>query len=107
MNDLIIATKNEKKTDKKYIINTKIEPLQSQRIDLRGKRVDEAIMELDKFLDRAILSNLKNVDILHGKGTGALQEAIHEHLSTIKFIQKFDFAPIDQGGAGITIVEIS
>ena len=107
MNDLIIATKNEKKTDKKYIINTKIEPLQSQRIDLRGKRVDEAIMELDKFLDRAILSNLKNVDILHGKGTGALQEAIHGHLSTIKFIQKFDFAPIDQGGAGITIVEIS
>ena len=107
INNLIIASNEDDKQISKYIINTKVEPLQSQRLDLRGKRVDEALMELDKFLDRAILSNLKKVDILHGKGTGALQESIHDYLSKIKFIEKFNFAPIDQGGTGITIVEIS
>ena len=105
--DLVPAKKTEKKPSKRYVINSKIEPLQSQRLDIRGKRVDEAIFELDKFLDRAILSNLKTVDILHGKGTGALQEAIHSYLSEVKFVENFNFAPIDQGGAGITIVEIS
>ena len=106
-NELTIANNTTAKRNKKYITNTKVELLQSQRLDLRGKRVDEAITILDRFLDKAILSNLKIVDILHGKGTGALQEAIHKHLKNITFIKKFDFAPIDQGGAGITIVEIS
>jgi len=90
-----------------YNIITKynISPLETFRIDIRGKRVDEAISEVDKFLDKALLYSHKNVDILHGKGTGALQEAIHKHLKTLKFINKFNFAPINQGGAGITIVE--
>ena len=82
-----------------------VSPLETLRIDIRGQRVDEAISEVDKFLDKALLYNQKNVDILHGKGTGALQQAIHKHLKTLKFINKFNFAPIDQGGAGITIVE--
>lgn len=107
INDLMKSNNHNNKSQKKNVIHTKIKPLQSQRLDIRGKRVDEAIIELDKFLDKAILSNLKSVDILHGKGTGALQQAIHEYLSNIKFVEKFDFAPIDQGGAGITIVEIS
>ena len=104
--ELIPRNSNIKKPTK-YIVNSKIELLQSSRLDLRGKRVDEAIIALDKFLDKAILSNLKIIDILHGKGTGALQDAIHTHLKNIKFIKNFNFAPIEQGGAGITIVEIS
>ena len=107
ISELIIANQTKKNNKKINLISSIITPLQSQRLDLRGKRVDEAIMELDKFLDKAILSNLQIVDILHGKGTGALQEAIHEHLLTLKFIGEFNFAPIDQGGTGITIVEIS
>ena len=107
ISELIIANQTKKKKEKRNLISSIITPLQSQRLDLRGKRVDEAIMELDKFLDKAILSNLEIVDILHGKGTGALQEAIHKHLLTLKFIGEFNFAPINQGGTGITIVEIS
>ena len=91
--------------DKKYNSNNNISNIKTTRIDLRGKRVDEAIIELDIFLDKAILSNLKSIDILHGTGTGALQEAIHIHLKKIKFIEHFKFAPIDQGGMGITIVK--
>ena len=83
-----------------------IETLDSQRLDLRGMRVDEALFKLDTFIDRAILSNLQSIDILHGKGTGALQEAVHEYLKDLKYIKNYEFAPIDQGGAGITIVEI-
>ena len=82
-----------------------IETLDSQRLDLRGMRVDEALFKLDTFIDRAILSNLQSIDILHGKGTGALQEAVHEYLKDLKYIKNYEFAPIDQGGAGITIVE--
>ena len=94
-------------TNKKYLTTYNADLLESQRLDLRGKRVDEALLELDKFLDKAILANLRSVDILHGKGTGALQEAIHKYLKNLKFIKHFNFAPIDQGGSGITIVEIS
>ena len=81
--------------------------IDSQRLDVRGKRVEEAIVEIDKFLDKVILSNLKYVEILHGKGTGALQEAIHSHLKKIKFISSYNYAPVDYGGTGITIIEIS
>ena len=81
--------------------------LDSQRLDLRGMRVDEALSKLDIFIDRAILSNLQFIDILHGKGTGALQEAVHEYLKDLKYIEDYNFAPLDQGGSGITIVEFS
>ena len=92
--------------DKKYNSNNNISNIKTTRIDLRGKRVDEAIIELDIFLDKAILSNLKSIDILHGTGTGALQEAIHKHLKKVSFIARYKFAPMDQGGMGITIVEL-
>ena len=96
---------DDKNRDKDVIGKHNIEPLETLRIDIRGKRAHEAIPEIDKFLDKALLGNYKNIDILHGKGTGALQKAIHEHLRTLKFINKFNFAPTNQGGTGITIVE--
>ena len=70
-------------------------------------RVDEALSTLDTFLDKAILSNLDAVDILHGKGTGVLQKSIHKYLRDSKIVKHFDFATVDQGGTGITFVEIS
>ena len=98
---------SEKVNDKIYIPKSNVAHIDSQRIDLRGKRVNEAIQDLDIFLDRAILSNIKVLDVLHGKGTGALQEAIHDFLKNVTYVKKYGFAPVDQGGAGITIVEIS
>ena len=76
------------------------------QIDLRGKRVDEALRETEKFLDSALVSGMGFVHILHGKGTGALMEAIHEYLKEQSFISEFHFADEDQGGAGITVVEL-
>lgn len=73
-------------------------------IDLRGKRVDEVIPILQKYIDEAILLSVSEVSILHGKGDGILRPAIREYLQTIDEIKAFDDAPIDRGGAGITKV---
>ena len=62
--------------------------------------------ETEKFLDSALISGMDFVHILHGKGTGALMEAIHEYLKEQSFISEFHFADEDQGGAGITVVEL-
>ena len=83
----------------------KVSPPASLQLDLRGKRVEEAIGETTAFLDGALLSGLSFVHILHGKGTGALMSAIREFLSNQGYISRFYFADEDQGGAGITVVE--
>jgi DNA mismatch repair protein MutS2 len=73
-------------------------------IDLRGKRADEALSDLQKYVDEAILLNMHEVSILHGKGFGILREIIREYLQSVDEIKKFGDAPIDMGGAGITRV---
>ncbi len=74
-------------------------------IDLRGKLVDQALAQLDKFLDDAVLVNLPFVRIIHGKGTGALKEAIHKHLPTAHPGVEFALAEPAQGGAGATVIK--
>lgn len=76
-------------------------------IDLRGQRVDEAILQVTRFIDVAIGANLNRVEVLHGKGTGALRQAIHDYLATRDDIGHFEEAPWDQGGAGVTVVTLA
>ncbi len=84
----------------------RIENVQSSRLDLRGKRYDEARDELERFLDRALLAGLNQVQIIHGMGTGALQKMTHEVLKNTRGIRKFYFENFDQGGTGATIAEL-
>ena len=74
-------------------------------INLLGKTVDEAISELDKYLDDAYLAHLSSVRIVHGKGTGALRKGVHNYLKRLKYIQDFHLAEFGEGDAGVTIVE--
>lgn len=74
-------------------------------INLLGKTVDEAISELDKYLDDAYLAHLSNVRIVHGKGTGALRKGVHNYLKRLKYVQDFHLAEFGEGDAGVTIVE--
>ena len=97
--------KSPNKTGAEFSMNT-TSALTNIQIDLRGKRVDEALRETEKFLDSALVSGMGFVHILHGKGTGALMEAIHEYLKEQSFISEFHFADEDQGGAGITVVKL-
>jgi DNA mismatch repair protein MutS2 len=73
-------------------------------LDVRGKLVDQALPLLDKFLDDALLVGLPFVRILHGKGTGALKDAIHRHLPGAHPGVEFALAEQAQGGAGVTVV---
>lgn len=75
----------------------------SPEINLLGKTVDEALAELDKYLDDAYLSHLSSVRIVHGKGTGALRKAVQGHLKKIKYIQSFRQGEHGEGDAGVTI----
>lgn len=79
----------------------------SPEINLLGKTVDEAIAELDKYLDDALLSHLNSVRIVHGKGTGALRKGIHEYLRRQKHVKSFHIAEFGEGDAGVTIVNFS
>lgn len=77
----------------------------SPEINLIGKTVDEALMELDKYLDDAYLAHLKSVRIVHGKGTGALRNAVHGYLKKSKYIKNYHLAEFGEGDAGVTIAE--
>ena len=79
----------------------------SNRIDVRGQRVEEARQTVEQFLDEAIAANLHQVEILHGKGTGALRGAIQDDLAQRPDVAAFEEAEWEQGGAGVTIVELA
>ncbi len=78
----------------------------STEINLLGKTVDEAVAELDKYLDDALLSHLNTVRVVHGKGTGALRKGIHEYLRRQKHVKSYQLAEFGEGDAGVTIVEL-
>ena len=77
----------------------------SPEINLIGKTVDEALMELDKYLDDAYLAHLKSVRIVHGNGTGALRKAVQGHLKRQKYVKAFHLGEFGEGDAGVTIAE--
>jgi DNA mismatch repair protein MutS2 len=76
----------------------------SNEINLLGKTVDEAVAELDKYLDDAVLAHLSSVRVIHGKGTGALRKGVHQYLKTQRRIADFHLAEYGEGDAGVTIV---
>ena len=77
------------------------------QLDIRGWRVEDALPELDTYLDDAVLSNMSSVRIVHGKGTGALRSAVREALMHHPLVKSFALAPPQEGGDGATIVKLS
>ena len=76
----------------------------SSELDLRGKRYEEAMKDLELYLDAAILANYPRVTIIHGRGTGAIQQGVHKVLRSHRSVASFEFAPMNTGGNGATIV---
>jgi DNA mismatch repair protein MutS2 len=74
-------------------------------LDVRGKRVDEALQMVRDFIDEAIMVNAGRVRILHGKGTGALREMIRNYLNSVDVVSNYRDEHVEYGGAGITVVE--
>ena len=77
----------------------------STEINLLGKTVDEAIAELDKYLDDAYLAHMPSVRVVHGKGTGALRNGVHKFLKKQRHVKSFRLGEFGEGDAGVTIVE--
>jgi DNA mismatch repair protein MutS2 len=80
---------------------------QGYRIDVRGERVEPAIQRVMRFVDTAVAGGLHHVEILHGTGTGALRKAIQEYLQSRPDVSGVSDAPVDAGGAGVTVVDLS
>jgi DNA mismatch repair protein MutS2 len=76
----------------------------SSQLTLLGQRVDDALMNLDRYLDSAHAAGVKRLRVVHGKGTGALRRAVHDHLKNHPYVDEFSLANPDEGGAGATVV---
>jgi DNA mismatch repair protein MutS2 len=98
--------KKKKSSSRSYGGSQDIDLSVKPRLDLRGKRGDEAIKELTIYLDKAIARNLQQVEIVHGKGEGILHKLVHEYLEKRDGVKSFDIAPFESGGSGCTVVEL-
>ena len=78
----------------------------TMEIDVRGQLVDEALQNIDKYLDDAHLSGLQTVMIIHGKGTGALRTAVHQMLKRSPVAKSYRLGKYGEGEAGVTVVEL-
>ena len=79
----------------------------SQTLDLRGYRVEEALDELEAYLDKASLANLTPVYIIHGHGTGALKSVLRDYISTSPYVCKYRVGEQAEGGDGVTVIDIN
>lgn len=102
--DAVITAPNMQKTNTGKIKMSKSASVGIE-INLLGKTVDEAIAELDKYLDDAYLAHMPSVRIVHGKGTGALRKGVHNYLRRVKYVSSFRLGEFGEGDAGVTIVE--
>ncbi len=100
----VITTKQMNKTSTGKMKFNKALTLRPE-INLLGKTVDEALAELDKYLDDAYLSHLSPVRVVHGKGTGALRKGVHDYLKRLKYVKSYRLGEFGEGDAGVTIVE--
>ena len=78
----------------------------STELDLRGFTIDDATAAIDKYIDDAVLANLKQVTIIHGKGTGALRSGVHAFLKKNRRVKSYRLGGLGEGDTGVTIVEL-
>ena len=103
-----VRTKINSNSDTKHSsknISTKSRDFKPE-IDLRGEMVDDAIFMLDKYLDDASLAGVKQVSVIHGKGTGALRAGVHSFLKGNRHVKSFRLGTLGEGDTGVTIVEV-
>ena len=105
LHELLLDKSEKKDEQEKHYHNFKI-PETNYRLDIRGRKPEEADFEILKFIDNSYMTGQERVEILHGKGTGALKKTVKEILDRHEKVKNYYFAPIEFGGEGITIVEL-
>ena len=105
-NNLMIKEVKTHKPSRTIKTPSKIDRVATTEIDIRGFASDEAIIELGRFIDNAVVTGINTVTIIHGKGTGVLRTAVHKYLRTNKFIKNFRVGLFGEGENGVTIAEL-
>ena len=98
----VIETEEQKRAKTKNITKKVTSKVKAQ-LDLRGLRYEEAELELDSYIDQALLANLIQITIVHGIGTGVIREMVQKKLQKNRHIKSYEYAPINAGGSGATI----
>ena len=108
--DEVRVTEGETQQSVKKVVERAAHQLRSlgasPEVDLRGLTGDEAVVELDRFLDNAVMGKLQQVTIIHGKGTGAVRRAVREHLKRSPYIRTFRPGRYGEGEDGVTVAEL-
>ncbi|GAB2024680.1 endonuclease MutS2 [Lactovum odontotermitis] len=104
--DIEVLVTAEKPKAKSKNISRQVNSNIKAQLDLRGTRYEEAAMELDNYIDQALLANLGQITIVHGIGTGVIRELVQKKLAKNKHIKSFEFAPMNAGGSGATIATL-
>ena len=101
-----IIDDSKEKTSYSKTTFIKSDKMYDNKIDVRGFNTEDAIYEIDKFLDDSFIANLNEVTIIHGKGTGILRNNISDFLKRHKLVKSFSFGKINEGGDGATVVKL-
>ena len=108
----LVNSQPEKQPQKKNAprtgnVSAKTERSGSMELDIRGCTCDDGVYQMDAFLDRAVLSHVSTVTIIHGKGTGLLRKAVHQRLKQLKYVKSFRLGVFGEGEDGVTIVTLA
>jgi len=101
-----IGLKKESRESRKRTGDRELSTVDSTRLDLRGMMVDECLLELDRYIDHALRTGLREFTVVHGKGTGALRAAVQKYLKDSKFVKTHRLGVYGEGESGVTIVEL-
>ncbi len=107
MDNLMLLEKKKNAPSKAISKPSSVDRIASTEIDIRGLACDEAVIELGRFIDNAVLTNINTVTIIHGKGTGVLRNAVHKYLRAHKAIKNFRVGLFGEGENGVTIAELN
>ncbi len=107
VDECVKVSKKDLRKEKRKSSQIEIKSDVSYRLDIRGERSVDIENRVERFLIDAYLANLGRVEIIHGKGTGALKKAVHDIIKINPKVKNFHFASVDAGGEGITIVEFT
>lgn len=101
-----VKAEGNKRRSPSVVLPSRMERAASVEVDLRGKTVEEALLDLDQFIDGAVMMNRETITIIHGKGTGALRNAVHQHLRKHPSIKAYRLGVYGEGEMGVTIATL-